>query len=311
MIEGEAAFSRREDPYPLRGSVYEMRQGLTIVIPAFNERGAVASVLEDVKAKFSGILEEIILVDDGSNDGTGELASGAGARVIRHHRNMGYGASLKTGIREASTDFVLTMDADGQHTAEAALRLWVAMEENQGTDMVVGQREGGGNGPMWRAVGKQFITRLAKYLVKAQVIDLNSGLRLMRREVLSKYLHLCPNGFSFSTTITLAFLSRGRNVLFVPVVTGKRVGNSTVSVMTGFETILLVLRLATLFNPLRIFVPLSVASGTVGVLWSIPYLFAGRGLSVGSMLAVVTGLIFFSIGLVCDQISQLRMERLE
>jgi hypothetical protein len=126
-----------------------------------------------------------------------------------------------------------------------------------------------------------------------------------------KYLHLCPPGFSFSTTITLALLSRGCNVAYVPIEVEQRVGRSTVTLSTGFETIALLLRIAVLFDPLRIFIPASMLLGVCGILWGIPYALAHRGVSVGSMLALVTAILLFGLGLLCDQISQLRMERFE
>jgi glycosyltransferase involved in cell wall biosynthesis len=281
---------------------------LTIVIPAYNEAEAIGPVLEHLKVTCPELIEAIIVVDDGSSDDTASIAESTGVRVIRHSRNKGYGASLKTGIRAARTEFVLTMDSDGQHKAEDIGRLW---EKTGQSDMVVGQRTSLIHSPLWRMPGKWLLSFMANYLTRQRIPDLNSGFRLMRREVVMKYMHLCPPGFSFSTTITMAFFNRGYNVSYVLIDVKKRVGISTVSLATGLETIILILRIATLFDPLRIFIPISMFTASVGILWGIPYTLSGRGISVGSMLAIVTALLMFSLGLICDQISQLRLERYE
>ncbi|MEM4724711.1 MAG: glycosyltransferase family 2 protein [Candidatus Hadarchaeum sp.] len=284
------------------------RKRLTIIIPAYNEEQSIGVVLSDIKAVCGDIVHEIIVVDDGSTDQTAHIAAEAGARVLRHHRNIGYGAALRTGIKAAQTDYVLTMDSDGQHRAEDVMRLWVLADTN---DMVVGQRTSLIHSPLWRMPGKWLLASLANYLARQHIPDLNSGFRLMRREIALRYLHLCPAGFSFSTTITMVFLNRGYTVQYIPIEIRKRIGKSTVSIATGLETIILILRIATLFDPLRIFLPASLIIGSIGVAWSVPYAFLKRGISVGSMLAIVTGILLFALGLLSDQISQLRLERYE
>lgn len=279
---------------------------LTIVIPAFNEEKAIITVLRGLTDNCAEFVHEIIVVDDGSDDKTAGIAEQAGARVIRHNRNMGYGAALKTGISNADTDFILTMDADGQHLAEDVCNLWNCAESN---DMVVGQRSGIKHSPIWRMPGKRLLAMMANYITRTKIPDLNSGLRIMRRDVVLKYMHLCHAGFSFSTTITMALLSQGYNVTYVPIQVNKRVGKSTVSISTGFDTILLIMRIASLFEPLRIFVPTSLVIGIGGIVWGIPYAIMGHGVSVGAMLAIVTSLLLLGLGLICDQISQLRLER--
>ncbi|MEW5858699.1 MAG: glycosyltransferase family 2 protein [Cyanobacteriota bacterium] len=285
-----------------------MHKKLTIIVPAFNESQVIDLVIEQIQAICSDVVQEVIVIDDGSSDDTAYIAKNAGATVIRHKQNLGYGAALKTGIRHATTEFVLTMDADGQHQAEDVLRLWKLAEN---CDMVVGQRISLLHSPLWRMPGKWLLWSMANYLTRRKIPDLNSGLRLIRREVALRYLHLCPSGFSFSTTITMALLSRGYSVAYVPIQVKKRVGKSTVSVATGLDTIILILRIAALFNPLRVFIPTSFLIGGIGLVWGIPYALAGRGISVGSMLAIVTAIVLFGLGMLCDQISQLRLERFE
>jgi glycosyltransferase involved in cell wall biosynthesis len=284
---------------------------VTIVIPAHNEEGAIGDVLRSLLAQLPPTVAEVILVNDGSSDRTQEIAEAAGVRVIRQPSNRGYGAALKAGIRAATTDYVLTMDADGQHRQEDVAKLCAAVSGDSPADCVIGHRTKLVHSPLWRMPGKWFLTRLAQVLTRKQILDLNSGLRVMRRDVIVRYMHLCPSGFSFSTTSTFALASRGYRIDFLPIRVERRVGKSTVSVATGFQTILLVLRLASLFNPLRVFLPLSLFFMIGGSLWTIPYLLNGQGITVAAMLAFLTGVTLFGLGLICDQVAQLRLERFE
>jgi glycosyltransferase involved in cell wall biosynthesis len=283
-------------------------ENLTIVIPAYNEEKSIGTVLKDICDSSSGFVAEVIVVDDGSSDQTAEIAEGAGVRVIRHSRNRGYGSALKTGVRAAHTTYVLTMDSDGQHRTEDVRKLWDA---RAACDMVVGQRTELIHSSLWRMPGKWLLTLMANYIARQRIPDLNSGLRLMRREVILRYIHLCPSGFSFSTTITLALFTRGYDIKYVPIRVQKRIGKSTVSLSTGLSTIILILRISALFEPLRIFLPISFITAGTGILWGVPYLLSGRGISIGALLALVTALMVFILGLACDQISQLRLERYE
>jgi glycosyltransferase involved in cell wall biosynthesis len=281
-----------------------MNKSLALVIPAYNEGQVIARVLADLRQGCADFTSEIIVVDDGSSDNTAAIAEAAGARVIHHRRNRGYGAALKTGIRAAKSDYVMTLDSDGQHMAGEAARLWQHVGENE---MVVGNRAALLHSPIWRMPGKWLLGVLANYLVQQRIPDLNSGLRILHRETVLRYLHLCPSGFSFSTTITLVMLYRGYNVEYVPITVQKRIGKSSISLTTGFQTLLLILRLAALIDPLRVFIPISAIIGLIGGLWEIPYALSARGLSVGSMMAIVTAVLLFALGLICDQISQLRL----
>lgn len=285
----------------------EQEWDLSIIIPVFNEGESIAAVVGDIKNGFPVEKVEIVVVDDGSSDQTAERAEKAGAHVIRHSRNKGYGASLKTGIRHSQKDWVLFMDGDGQHQAEDALKLLLAAE---GNDMVVGQRSKRIYRPFWRLPGKWVLARMANYLLRRRIPDLNSGLRMIKRPIAARYMDLCPDGFSFSTTITMILFRRGFEISYVPFEVSMRKGRSTVSLATGFETLLLVLRIATLIDPLRVFVPLSLLIGFLGVAWGIPYALMGNGISIGSMLAIVTAIFLFAIGLISDQISQLRLEKM-
>jgi len=284
---------------------------VTIVIPAHNEEKSIGEVLGRFRERRHPAVAEVIVVDDGSTDRTAEIAEQGGARVLRHPRNRGYGAALKTGIREVSSEYILTMDADGQHRVEDVMKLCDAIAGAHPPDAVIGNRTRLLHSPLWRMPGKWMLKLLARVLTQRAIPDLNCGLRVVRREVLSRYLHLCPAGFSFSTTITMALLTRGYGVEFVPIEVERRVGKSMVSVGTGFQTILLILRLASLFNPLRVFLPLALFFIVFGVAWTVPYTLHGQGVTVASLLSIVTGVVLFGLGLICDQVAQLRLERYE
>jgi glycosyltransferase involved in cell wall biosynthesis len=284
---------------------------ISIVIPAHNEEGAIGDMLRKLQASLPSNVTEVIVVDDGSRDRTAQIVAETGVRLVRHPTNRGYGAALKTGIRAAAGEYIMTVDADGQHRIEDVLQVCQSIQIEHPPDMVIGHRTALLHSSLWRMPGKWALTQLARVLTQREIRDLNSGLRVMRRDVLLRYMHLCPPGFSFSTTITFALASRGYKVDFVPIKVEKRIGTSTVSVRTGFQTILLILRLASLFNPLRIFLPLSLVSFLAGVAWAIPYLIHRQGLTVASMLLLVTSVLLFALGLICDQVAQLRLERYE
>jgi len=285
-----------------------VRDTLTVIIPALNEAAHLKNVLTELRHDCGDIVETIVVVDDGSSDDTSRVAAQDGATVIRHPANLGYGASLKTGLRHASTTHVATFDADGQHRASDLRKLWDA---RHGSAMIIGARQRLIHSPLWRMPGKWLLGIIAAYLVKRPIPDLNSGMRVITRDVAMRYAHLCPRGFSMSTTLTMAVMSRGWPVTFVPIDVRPRQGHSTVTVATGLETIVLLLRIICLFNPLRLFVPAAAIVALIGIAWGIPYAAAGRGVSVGSMLAIVTATLLFSLGLICDQVSQLRLERHE
>lgn len=281
---------------------------ISIVIPVYNDGTALAGTLQELMKALEAFPgeKEFIVVDDGSTDVTPKvLQSLSGVRVLHHPVNRGYGAALKTGSRRATGDVVLFFDADGQHDPAAILPLLRGLGE---ADMVVGAREGVFHSPAWRVPGKWLLRQLANYLVKRRIPDLNSGLRAVRREILLQYLHLCPNKFSFTSTLTMALLSEGHEVNYIPIRVRTRIGRSTVNVSTGFETILLLLRLITLFNPLRVFLPTSAALMVLGVGWSSIFILQKRGLSVGGMLLIMTSVQMFFVGLIADQVSAIRRE---
>ncbi len=287
---------------------------LTVVIPVYNEAAGIDSVLESVLQQAEERDWEVIVVDDGSTDASAEKvarrADGKRLKLVTHPYNRGYGAALKTGIRQASAPIVATMDSDGQHDPAELARL-VPLADR--FDLVVGRRDKLIHSKLWRMPGKWLLGQLANYLAGRKIPDLNSGMRLFRRDIVRRYLHLCPDGFSFSTTTTMVFFRRGYSVAYEPIRIHQRVqeSKSTVSVTTGFETVLLIIRLASLFRPLSIFIPASLFFLLLGSLWGIPYVVLARGVSVGSLLLLLTGLLMFFFGLLADQVAQLRLEKYE
>ncbi len=277
---------------------------VTIIIPAFNESAAIEGVINRLKELYPAY--EIIVVDDGSTDRTGESAEQAGATVIRHSWNRGYGAALRTGLQKASGRIVCTFDGDGQHVPEDLAKLLERIHE---ADMVVGVRSKDSHRPLCRRPGKLILSFFADFLTGTRIPDVNSGLRVFRRDVLLKYLHLMPEGFSFSTTATFAFLKGGHRIAWVPVTTRRRLGKSSVSQLRhGFETLLLMLRLTALFDPLKVFLPVSVAFMLVAVGFFIANLLAGRTVPRTSIIMSVSSVTIFMMGLIMDQVAAIRRE---
>ena len=239
---------------------------ISIVIPAYNEASAIADTVREIKRVLSEsrIEGEIVIVDDGSTDNTSESAAQTDARLIRHPQNKGYGASLKTGIRQAQNDIIVIIDADGTYPIDAIPRLAEKMSEY---DMVVGARTGTTvQVPMLRRPAKWLLNRLANYLSGVEIPDLNSGLRAFRRSVAIGFFRLLPAGFSFTTSITLAMLTNDYNVLYIPVNYYKRVGKSKIRpVQDTINFFSLVVRMVLSYRPLRIFIPMISALGVVSL----------------------------------------------
>ena len=199
------------------------------------------------------------------------------------------------------------MDSDGQHSTKDVKNIILKLD-NQ--DAIIGARESIFHSQLWRMPGKWFLHLFAQYLIGRKIKDLNSGLRIVKSDLLKQWMDLCPQGFSFSTTITMVLLSQNYTVDYVPINVNKRTGKSTVSIKTGLDTIILILRLSSLFNPLRIFLPISLIFILVGSVKIITNLLSYGPITTGSLLSFMVGLIIFSLGLLSDQISQLRLESL-
>ena len=279
----------------------------SVVLPAYNEEaaiGVVVKALTDV-ARW----HEILIVDDGSTDETAERARSAGGRIIKHPYNKGNGAAVKTGLRHASGEFILILDADGQHRAELAPRLIGRLDEY---DLVVGARSSDSQATVVRRLGNRLLAWLATYLSGQPIVDLTSGFRAARRDYLMDFIHLLPNGFSTPTTTTLAFIRAGYNVGFESAEANKRVGHSKIHlVRDGMKFLLILLRVITIFSPLRVFMPVSAASLGIGGGYSVWTAVTQSHITNSSVLLIALGVIIFLLGLLSEQISALRFERRE
>jgi glycosyltransferase involved in cell wall biosynthesis len=276
----------------------------SVIVPAFDEADAVGPLVAGLAS--AARWHEIIVIDDGSADGTAARAAQAGARVVRHPYNLGNGASVKNGIRRATGDYVLIIDADGQHQPKDALRIVGHLDTY---DLVVGARSSGSQATRMRRLGNALLNWLAGYLARRPIPDLTSGFRAARRECLLEFLHLLPNGFSTPTTTTLAFLRAGYAVRFEPVEALRREGESKIRFgPDGMSFVLMLLKVITIFSPLRIFVPISLVAFTVGALYALWTIATQSHVTNSSVLLIVVSVVIFLIGLISEQISSLRLE---
>lgn len=276
---------------------------ISLVIPAFNEAEIIGQVVMAMLG--SARWHEVLVIDDGSSDDTAGAAEAAGARVIRHPYNKGNGAAVKTAIRNARGEFMLIVDGDGQHRPSDALR--VAAELGV-FDLVVGARTAG-QATRTRGLGNAVLNGLAGYLSGRTIPDLTSGLRGARLSMLREFIHLLPNGFSTPTTTTLAFIKAGYNVTFVPIEAQARVGHSKIRLSRdGMGFLMILLRVITIFSPLKIFLPVSIASFLLGAGYAVYTIIDERHVTNSSVLLITLAVIVFLVGLVSEQISAMRSE---
>lgn len=280
-------------------------KGLSVVIPAYDEESGVAQVVRGIQSTLQDGAQpyEIIVVDDGSTDRTGALAEGLGVTVIRHARRLGYGAALKTGIRAAAGEWILICDADGTYPSDAIPAL-LALSETH--DMVVGARTGAVvDAPVLRRIAKGVLRRLASYLSESAIPDLNSGLRVFRKEAVIPYFPILPSGFSFTTTITLALLCNGGSVAYVPIDYHRRQGRSKIQpVRETINFIILILRTITYFNPLKVFAPVSVVLGVLFLI-SLAYdVFVLENVTEKSLILLIGSLQLLGIGVIGDVVTK-------
>ena len=280
---------------------------LSVIIPVYNEAQIVGSFIEAVHKKIPD--SEIIVVNDGSDDNTADVAAQSGAKVISHPYNIGNGAAVKTGIRNAVGDKILLMDGDGQHNPDDIPAL---LEASNNYDMAVGARSPESHANLLRRFANFIYNILATYITGIKVKDLTSGFRVINRTTATKYLYLLPNTFSYPTTITLAYLRSGRAVNYVPINAAKRTGKSKINPLKdGLRFLIIMIKIATLYSPLSIFIPASIIFFTLGLTnYAYTYLSVHRFTNM-SALFLVTSFIIFLMGLISEQITQTRYDRIE
>ena len=275
---------------------------LSIVIPAYNEEIGVAGTIDGVVEviKLLNIGYELIVVNDGSTDNTAKIVENKNIKIINHEENKGYGASLKTGVRYSQYENILIIDADGSYPAEHIPDL---LESAMNYDMVVGARVAGNvKIPLIRKPAKLFINKLANYLAEKKIPDLNSGMRIIKKEIIQQFVKILPNGFSFTVTITLAMLTNDYQIKYIPINYNERKGKSKIRpIHDTLNFIQLIIRTVMYFNPLKIFVPLSFFFVIPGIGFLIRDILA-LNLAQSSILLIVTGALILSIGMLADLI---------
>lgn len=282
----------------------ELAELTSVIVPAFNEAHSVATLVDSLRQQAGWL--EIIVVDDGSTDGTGDAAAAAGARVLRHPYNKGNGAAVKTGLRNAAGTYILIVDADGQHQPHDTLRLVNQLDR---FELVVGARSADSQASWSRRIGNHWLNRTASYLTGHPIPDLTSGFRAAHRDCMLEFIHLFPNGFSTPTTSTMSFIRAGYSVRFEPIVAAQRLGTSKIRLGSdGARFVLILLKVMTIFSPLRLFVPVSGALFALGAAYAAWTIATQSHVTNSSVLLILSSIVILLIGLVSEQIASLRSE---
>ena len=278
----------------------------SIVIPAKNEAGAIGAAVAGAREAYPEA--EIIVVDDGSDDDTGAVAKEAGANVVRHPESLGNGAAVKAGARAATGDIIAFMDGDGQHSASEFAPLLQRLEE--GYEMVIGARDSGSHANFGRLYANGIYNLVASWLTGRRIPDLTSGFRVARADLFKKFLYLLPNGFSYPTTITMAFLRSGYPICFEPIPVAKRIGKSHIRpLQDGARFLVIIFKIATLYSPLKVFLPISILFFAAGAGWYAHTLISMGRFTNMSMLLFSAAVIVFLIGLISEQITALNYSK--
>ena len=291
----------------------DARVDFSVIIPVYNEVGSIGTVLERLLCQLRDMTEthEVVVVSDGSVDGTVEEVRKVGeeVRLIEHPYNMGPGAGVKTGIRHARGDILIIMDADGQHDPGDIPRF---LEECRRYDMVVGARGPGSQAGWHRALANWFYNRFAGYVTGRKIGDLTSGYRALRRDVARSFVNLLPNSFSYPTTITMCLLRAGFSVSYIPIQAARRQGKSKIRILSdGTKFLLIIMKICMLFSPLKIFLPVSLYLFLMGVGYYGYTFYTEHRFTNMSMLLFTTSVMIFMMGLIAEQIAQMRFERTE
>jgi glycosyltransferase involved in cell wall biosynthesis len=275
---------------------------VSIILPAKNESAGLSKALPSLRALYPQA--QILVVDDGSTDDTTEVCKREGVEVISHRYSMGNGAAIKTGARTATGDVLVFMDADGQHRPDEVGSLLAAVQE--GYEMAVGARSSSGQASIARRIANGFYNRFGSWMVDHDIIDLTSGFRAVNAKRFREFLYLLPNGFSYPTTISMAFFRSGYAIKYVPVTVERRLGKSHIRLIRdGIRFLLIIFRVATLYSPLKLFFPISFTFFSTGLAYYLySYLSTGRFTNMSALL-FINAVVIFLIGLVSEQITML------
>ena len=284
---------------------------LTIIIPAYNEAASLPQLIHEL-LPFAQLKNfKVIIVNDGSKDDTRAVLERSttlseNISIINHKVNRGYGGALKSGINKARTQYCITIDADGQHSLSDIDRLLNTITETN-ADLVIGSRKGNSESGYYREFGKTILRWVAKLLMPLKIYDINSGIKIYNTKLAQRYIQICPDSMAFSDVITLTFVYQRNLVLEIPVkINQRKAGKSTIGMRTAFETLIEIINIVVLFNPMRIFLPLSFIFILASIIWEIPIFLSGQGVSIGALLGFMTGIIFFLLGLIAEQLGNIR-----
>jgi len=283
---------------------------LSVLIPAANEAEIIADVVSSVRAAMEKLNRpyEILVIDDGSTDETALRAENAGARVISHPYNIGNGAAVKTGIRHAKGDILVMMDGDGQHNPEYIAPM---LEKIDRYDMVVGARTSESESHIHRDLANRLYNLFASYICKRKIQDLTSGFRAVKADIARQFVSMLPNSFSYPTTITMGVIHEGYSLAYLPIRTNRRVGKSKIRLIAdGSRFLLIILKIATLLSPMRVFLPVGLAIFLTGVGYGLFRFFVlGSRYGQTSAMLITMSVVIFMVGLVSEQVAQLRYDR--
>ncbi|WP_374252026.1 glycosyltransferase family 2 protein [Acinetobacter brisouii] len=275
---------------------------ISVILPAKNEVGAIGQTIKQILAL--QLVDEIIVVNDGSTDQTKQVAENAGAKVVSHPYSKGNGAAIKTGARHAQGAIIICMDADGQHDPADIPKFIEKLE--QGYDLVVGARQKGSQASLGRGFANAFYNKLATYMTEHQVEDLTSGFRAVRADKFREFLYLLPNGFSYPTTSTMAFFRAGYSVTYIPIHAAKRIGQSHIRLLRdGTRFVLIIFKIATLYSPLKMFLPFSIFLFMLATSWYGYTLYEYNRFTNMSALLYTGSIMIFLMGLISEQITAL------
>jgi glycosyltransferase involved in cell wall biosynthesis len=284
------------------------KKSVSVIIPVYNEAETVAEIIKEITGLYPEF--EVIVINDGSTDETGARAKEAGALVYSHPYNIGNGAAIKSGIRIASGDILVFMDGDGQHDPKD---LAAMLEFFPDYDMVVGARSKGHQASLWRAAGNRVYNGFASYVAKFPIQDLTSGFRAVKAEIARGFLYLLPNTYSYPTTMTLGVLRSGRSVKYIPIHSRNRSsGKSKVKLFRdGVRFFMIITKICALYSPLRVFLPISVLMFLLGLgYYTFTFILWQRFTNMSALL-FTTSILIFMLGLISEQIAQMRFERSE